>query len=143
MLSPEDAIVPKSRKKNSSAQKASKLTLQGGNVKKIQELQALPIQMPQKPSRKSLVNEVSAVLQQPDKSISDSLPDSFPSSGNDYRALRHKYLLLEEESFRLGRDLKAMDDEINSLEEEKLSLLDELVVLEGLIDPSEVPKASE
>ncbi|KAL8545604.1 hypothetical protein ACS0TY_005655 [Phlomoides rotata] len=61
-----------------------------------------------------------------------------PDSGIEYRALRRKYLLLEEESFGLGRELKEVEDDIKNLEDEKLSLLDELVVLEGLIDPSDL-----
>ncbi|KAL3525130.1 hypothetical protein ACH5RR_013502 [Cinchona calisaya] len=143
MLSPDETLVPKSRKKKPSKQKDSMLPLQGENVKKIKDLRDLPFQTAQKTSKRGLVNKVSAVLPQPDKSTSDSLTDSSPSSGNDYRALRRKYLLLEEESFGLGRDLKAVEDEIKTLEDDKLSLLDELVVLEGLIDPSEFPKASE
>ncbi|XP_027178890.1 uncharacterized protein LOC113777872 [Coffea eugenioides] len=138
-LSSDETLVPKSRKKKSSMQKASMLPLQRENVKKIQDLRALPFQTVQKPSKRGLVNAVSAVSQPPDKSTSDSSP----SSGNDYRALRRKYLLLEEDSFGLGRDLKVVEDDIKALEEEKLSLLDELVVLEGLIDPLEVSKASE
>ncbi|KAI3794428.1 hypothetical protein L1987_37060 [Smallanthus sonchifolius] len=60
------------------------------------------------------------------------------SSSNEYHYLRHKYLLLEEESFNLGRETKGIQDAVTSLEEEKLTLLDELVVLEGLIDLSEM-----
>ncbi|KAL7095614.1 hypothetical protein ABFS82_10G031800 [Erythranthe guttata] len=65
------------------------------------------------------------------------MPDS-STSGNEYRALRLKYLLLEEESCGLGKELEAVEDDIKTLEEEKLSLLDELVVLEGLIAPSDL-----
>ncbi|KAG8376897.1 hypothetical protein BUALT_Bualt09G0111900 [Buddleja alternifolia] len=83
-----------------------------------------------------MVNEVSPLFQ-PEGLITDSLADS-STSGNEYRALRRKYLLLEEESFGLGSELKAVEDDIKTLEEEKLSLLDELVVLEGLIDPSDI-----
>ncbi|CAI9110393.1 OLC1v1010404C1 [Oldenlandia corymbosa var. corymbosa] len=142
MLSQEKALGPKSRKKKPSMQKSSMLAGKGENVNKIQESRALPIQKAPKSSKRGQVNGVAAILQQPDKSTSDSLADSSPSSGNDYRALRRKYLLLEEDSFTLGRDLNAVEDEIKALEEEKLSLLDELVVLEGLVDPSEVTKAT-
>jgi len=38
----------------------------------------------------------------------------------------------------LGRETKDIQDAVNSLEEEKLSLLDEVVVLEGLVDPLEL-----
>ncbi|KAL5756457.1 hypothetical protein ACOSQ2_021203 [Xanthoceras sorbifolium] len=70
------------------------------------------------------------------RSNSDSLKDS-SASGNDYRALRRKYLLLEEESFVLGKELREAEDE-------KVALLDQLVVLGGLIDPSDVqPKGSQ
>lgn len=86
-------------------------------------------------------NEPSVALQQPERSNSDSLPDSSSASGNEYRVLRRKYLLLEEESFSLGTELKEVEDEVKALEEEKLGLLDELLVLEGLIDRSELQLA--
>ncbi|KAI5683884.1 hypothetical protein M9H77_05112 [Catharanthus roseus] len=132
MLSPEQSLVPKSRKK-----KASK---KGESVKKVQELGALPFQVMQKPSKRGLVNIPPTVFQPQDKSTSESLPDSSPSPSCEtgYRALRRKYLLLEEESFGLGKELQDVEDEINTLEGEKLALLDELVVLEGLVDPSEM-----
>ncbi|KVI08708.1 hypothetical protein Ccrd_012924, partial [Cynara cardunculus var. scolymus] len=88
------------------------------------------------PSKRSSKKEAPQTFQQQEKSNSDSLPDS--STGDEYRSLRRKYLLLEEESFNLGRETKDIQDAVNSLEEEKLSLLDELVVLEGLVDPSEL-----
>lgn len=56
----------------------------------------------------------------------------------EYRALRRKYLLLEDESGSLGNELREVEDEIKTLEDEKLQLLDQLVVLEGLVDPSEL-----
>ncbi|CAN8254738.1 unnamed protein product [Cochlearia groenlandica] len=62
--------------------------------------------------------------------------DSDSSSGNEYRALiRRKYLLLEEDSFSLERELKEAEDVFKALEDEKLELLDKLVVMEGLVDP--------
>jgi hypothetical protein len=47
-------------------------------------------------------------------------------------------LLLEEESFALGGELREIEDEVKTLEEEKFALLDQLVVLEGFLDPSEM-----
>ncbi|XP_052196830.1 uncharacterized protein LOC127804125 [Diospyros lotus] len=137
MLLPEETSVPKSRKKKPSTQKSS-MFQQGNNVKGFQEmLPPLPAQTGKKTSKRGLKNEVSPLFQRPETSPSDSLPDS-SSSGNEYRALRRKYLLLEEESFGLGRELREVEDEVKTLEQEKLALLDELVVLEGLIDPSEL-----
>lgn len=49
-----------------------------------------------------------------------------------YRALKRKYATLEEESFKLVEELEQADSEVKKLEEEKSSLLDELLVLEGL-----------
>jgi predicted nucleic acid-binding Zn-ribbon protein len=91
----------------------------------------------QKSSKRNLKNEISPSSQQPERSNSDSLPDS-STSGSEYRVLRRKYLLLEEESFALGGELREIEDEVKTLEEEKLALLDQLVVLEGLLDPSEL-----
>ena len=34
--------------------------------------------------------------------------------------------------------MREIEDEVKTLEEEKLALLDQLVVLEGLLDPSEL-----
>ncbi|XP_019059660.1 PREDICTED: uncharacterized protein LOC109117268 [Tarenaya hassleriana] len=67
---------------------------------------------------------------QPEIPNSDSLP------GDEYRALRRRYLLLEEESSVLENELKAVEVEVKALEDDKLHLLDQLVVLEGLVDPS-------
>ncbi|KAL4326379.1 hypothetical protein GQ457_11G005060 [Hibiscus cannabinus] len=98
---------------------------------------SLPLRTGKKTSKRNMKNEMSPIFQQPERSNSDSLPDS-STSGNEYRALRRKYLLLEEESFTLGKELKEVEDEVKALEDEKLALLDQLVVLEGLIDPSEM-----
>ncbi|PKU62656.1 hypothetical protein MA16_Dca016604 [Dendrobium catenatum] len=76
-------------------------------------------------------------LQHTEGSASESLPDS-SSLGGDYRGLRHKYLVLEEESLSLDRALSMVEADINALENDKLGLLDQLVVLEGLIYPSEL-----
>lgn len=131
MLPADEAPVPKPRKKKPPTQKASKIQTQGNGVKRVQEL----IKPGQKASKRGLTKEI-PLFPQPEKSTSDSLPDS-SSSGNEYRALRRKYLLLEEESFGLGRELSEVETDITTLENEKLALLDQLVVLEGLVDPSE------
>ncbi|GAB2260133.1 hypothetical protein Droror1_Dr00010988 [Drosera rotundifolia] len=67
--------------------------------------------------------------------------DTFQTSscGSDYEALKHKYFELEEESFNIGEELHEIDDEIKALECKKLALLDQLLVLEGLVDPKESP----
>ncbi|KAK9109559.1 hypothetical protein Sjap_017619 [Stephania japonica] len=90
-----------------------------------------------KKKKRNLKQEVSPSFQQPERSTSDSLPDS-ATYGNDYRVLRRKYLLLEEENCAVGRVLEGIEDNVKVLENEKLALLDELVVLEGLVDPSEL-----
>ncbi|KAI6671645.1 hypothetical protein NL676_006530 [Syzygium grande] len=90
-----------------------------------------------KSSKRNLKTDASTLLHQQERSNSDSLPDS-STSGDEYRALRRRYLLLEEESFSLGNELREVEKEVKVLEEEKFALLDKLVVLEGLIDPSEL-----
>ncbi|CAL0316900.1 unnamed protein product [Lupinus luteus] len=67
-----------------------------------------------------------------------SLQLSTHHCGNEYRTLRRKYLLLEDESSTLGKELSDVEDEVKTLEDEKIALLDQLVVMEGLIDPSEM-----
>jgi hypothetical protein len=64
-------------------------------------------------------------------------PDSLRDSGtiDEYRAL---WLMLEEENFALNKELSMEDEEIKALEEEKSALLDELAVLQGRVDPSEM-----
>ncbi|KAK9230769.1 hypothetical protein WN943_020999 [Citrus x changshan-huyou] len=129
---------PKQRKKKMSSQRGASLQLQGNEIKEIQNvLGTFPLGMGQKVSKRNLKNEVSALFQQPERSNSDSLQDS-TTSDNEYRALRRKYLLLEEESFALGKELREVEDEVKTLEDEKLTLLDQLVVLEGLVDPSDM-----
>ncbi|CAK9147677.1 unnamed protein product [Ilex paraguariensis] len=137
MQLPDEASVPKPRKKKPSTQTASKFQTQGDKVKRVQEIQQPPtIQKRQKKATKrGLMNQVPQ-FQQPEKSTSDSLPDS-STTGNEYRALRRRYLLLEEESCVVGGEMTEVEAEIRTLEGEKLSLLDKLVVLEGLVDPSE------
>ncbi|KAH7519786.1 uncharacterized protein LOC107424259 [Ziziphus jujuba] len=127
---------PKPRKKKTPTQKAPVYQVKKNDVKGVQG--SLPLKTgQQKASKRISRTEVSPIFHQPERSNSDSLPDS-STSGNEYRALRRKYLLLEEESFTLGRELKEVEDEVKTLEDEKLALLDHLVVLEGLIDPSEL-----
>lgn len=70
-----------------------------------------------------------------DGCASDYNPDC-SSYSRAYRGLRHQYLLLEEESVSLDRELSVVEFEIADLEKEKFELLDQLVVLEGLVDPS-------
>ncbi|ESQ45362.1 hypothetical protein EUTSA_v10010838mg [Eutrema salsugineum] len=91
--------------------------------------QQLPPRIGKKASTRSKQDKLYAVSHQPEMCNSDS------SSGNEYRALRRKYLLLEEDSFELERELKEAEDDIKALEDEKLELLDKLVVMEGLVDP--------
>ncbi|CAL4889452.1 unnamed protein product [Urochloa decumbens] len=91
--------------------------------------------MAQKPSKRSLKTEHPATPPS-DRGTPDSLPDSGPT--DEYRALRRKYMMLEEENFALDNELRVEDEEIKALEEEKLALLDELVVLEGLVEPSQL-----
>ncbi|KAI4314688.1 hypothetical protein L6164_027574 [Bauhinia variegata] len=127
----------KPRKKKNSTQRASLFQLEGNNVK--EEVQGPPsLKSGQKGSKRNLMTEVSpAPFQKPEGSNSDSFPDS-SATGNEYRALRRKYLLLEDESFAFGKELREVEDEVKTLEDEKLALLDQLVVLEGLVDPSEI-----
>ncbi|KAK1408396.1 hypothetical protein QVD17_40130 [Tagetes erecta] len=67
-----------------------------------------------RPSKRNSKNDPPQIFQQQEKSTSDS------STSNEYRSLRRKYLLLEEESFKLGRETKEIQDPLKSLEEEKL-----------------------
>ncbi|MBA0604589.1 hypothetical protein Godav_017240 [Gossypium davidsonii] len=134
----EEDLNPKIRKKKSSANKAPLFPLERNDIKGVQQVQgSVPLRTGKKTSKRNSKNEISPIFQQPERSNSDSLPDS-STSGNEYRALRRKYLLLEEESFTLGKELKDVEDEVKALEDEKLALLDQLVVLEGLMDPSEM-----
>ncbi|EOY04018.1 Uncharacterized protein TCM_019278 isoform 1 [Theobroma cacao] len=134
----EEDMNPKLWKKKSSTNKAPSFPLERSDIKGAQQvLGSLPLRTGQKTSKRNLKKEISPIFQQPERSNSDSIPDS-STSGNEYRALRRKYLLLEEESFALGKELKDVVDEVKVLEDEKFALLDQLVVLEGLVDPSEM-----
>ncbi|KAJ3707879.1 hypothetical protein LUZ61_011584 [Rhynchospora tenuis] len=84
------------------------------------------------PTKRGFKNVGSSNLPNPDSLLTG------PGSAEDYRVLRRKYLMLEEESFSLDKDLAEADAEARALEEEKSALLDQLVVLEGLVGPSEV-----
>ncbi|KAF8011246.1 hypothetical protein BT93_J1754 [Corymbia citriodora subsp. variegata] len=138
MLFTEEVSDVKPRKKKAPSRKATLLPLHGNGVHGVQQLKGTPsAKNGQKNSKRNLKNDVSTLLHQQERSNSDSLPDS-SASGDEYRALRRRYLLLEEESFTLGNELREVEKEVKVLEEEKFALLDKLVVLEGLIDPSEL-----
>ncbi|KAL7136455.1 hypothetical protein ABFS83_10G032000 [Erythranthe nasuta] len=128
-LSVNHGAVSKSRKK--------KPVPQHPEISQSHEIRTFSGQKGKKGTKRGLINEAPPLFQTERHSIQDSMPDS-STSGNEYRALRLKYLLLEEESCGLGKELEAVEDDIKTLEEEKLSLLDELVVLEGLIAPSDL-----
>ncbi|KAK9715897.1 hypothetical protein RND81_06G197200 [Saponaria officinalis] len=95
----------------------------------------LPVKTLQKIPKKGIKNDTTLYYrpqQRPRQSIEQ---DS--TAANEYRALRRKYLELEQESCNLGNELRVAEHEITTLEDEKLQLLDELLVLEGLVDPLE------
>ncbi|KMT11310.1 hypothetical protein BVRB_5g109910 isoform B [Beta vulgaris subsp. vulgaris] len=98
---------------------------------------AFPVRRAQKVSRKGMKNDVS-LLYRPQERLKSSGQLESSTTVNEYTALRRKFLLLEEESCNLGIELREAEDDTKSLEDEKLELLDQLVVLEGLVDPSEV-----
>jgi len=97
---------------------------------------ALPLKSLHKASKKGPKSDLAQLYRQQDRSMSSAQMES--AVAMEYRALRRKYLLLEEESGNLGSELRDVEDEIKALEDEKLQLLDQLVVLEGLVDPSEL-----
>ncbi|KAK2427250.1 hypothetical protein QL285_025841 [Trifolium repens] len=134
--STDEVLSIKPKKKKNTTQKASLLQLQGNIV--IGEGQApLPLKSGHKGSKRHLMTEVSQHFQRPEGSNSDSLPDS-SAGGSEYRQLRRKYLQLEDDGFALGKELKEAEDQVKTLEEEKIALLDQLVVMEGLVSPSEI-----
>ncbi|KAK9135585.1 hypothetical protein Syun_014915 [Stephania yunnanensis] len=133
----DEVTVPKPRSKKKATQAAPVFQLQGENIKGLQDSVPSSFKKTQKTKKRNLKQEVSPSFQHPERSTSDSLPES-STNGNDYRVLRRKYLLLEEESCTVGRALEGIEDDVKVLENEKLALLDELVVLEGLVDPSEL-----
>lgn len=125
----EKDLNPRAWKKKITNSKVSMQQVEGDEILGRHQMKNYP--QPKTGQKGSKRNSASPLLQHAD---SDSLPDS--ASDNNYRALRRKYLLLEEESFTLGKELKEVEDEVSTLEDEKLGLLDQLVVLEGLVDPS-------
>ena len=129
----EDFSAPKSQKR-----KAEYRSLPSGQIKT--EIELVRREVPYssanipKPPKRSFKNEPRPPTPQSDRGTSDSLPDSGPA--DEYRALRKKYLLLEEENYTLDEQLGMAEDEAQTLEDEKFALLDQLVVLEGLVEPS-------
>ncbi|CDY29020.1 BnaC07g32260D [Brassica napus] len=87
------------------------------NPKQQQPLTPLPPRIGKKASSGTKPDRVYAVSHQ---------TEMFSSDSSEYRALRRSYLLLEEDSFALERELKEVEDE-------KVELLDKLVVMEGLV----------
>lgn len=130
----EDVSKSKMQKRKSSAQTPPVGQLQAYNEAWQEDAPKVP-----KSSQKSQKAEIPLKRFEPSRSPQDSgLPESSPLTvkpGNDYRALRRKYLLLEEEGFALREELEQVDADVKKLEEEKFALLDELVVLEGLVEP--------
>ncbi|KNA10335.1 hypothetical protein SOVF_145290 [Spinacia oleracea] len=96
-----------------------------------------PLRNVQKASRKVMKNDASMLYRPQERSKSSAQIES-STAADEYMALKRKYLMLEVESCDLGKELRESEDEIKNLEDEKLELLDQLVVLEGLVDPSEV-----
>uniref|UniRef100_A0ACD5YPC8 Uncharacterized protein n=1 Tax=Avena sativa TaxID=4498 RepID=A0ACD5YPC8_AVESA len=129
----EDFSAPKSQKR-----KAEYRSLPAGQIKTETELlrrREVPhssANIP-KPPKRSIKNEPHPHTPQSDRGTPDSLTDSGPA--DEYRALRKKYLLLEEENYTLDEQLGLAEEEAKTLEDEKFALLDQLVVLEGLVDP--------
>ncbi|KAH7674002.1 hypothetical protein IHE45_08G043000 [Dioscorea alata] len=113
--------------------KALSLVASASQMKEIPK----PSHKTRKGSKTNLKNAVTPPFPHSDRSTPDSFPDSSGFS-DEYRTLRRKYLLLEEESFSVGKELGGVEAEVKTLEDEKSALLDQLVVLEGLIDPSEL-----
>ncbi|KAF6174236.1 hypothetical protein GIB67_033768 [Kingdonia uniflora] len=107
---------------------SSAILLQGENLRGVQE-----VKTPQRSLKRYIKNEASPMVTHPDRSTSDS-----SSSGNEYRSLRQKFLLLEEEKYAVEGELREVEHINKTMEDEKHALLDQLVVLEGLMDPSEI-----
>lgn len=84
----------------------------------------------------STFDETRSILPLPPTSSARPVVEMMGVSEEDsrslYRALKRKYLVLEEESFALAEELEKTEDEVKQLEQEKMALLDELLVLEGL-----------
>ncbi|OIW10776.1 hypothetical protein TanjilG_27722 [Lupinus angustifolius] len=132
----KEVVNNKPKKKKNSTQQASLYQLRGSNVKEDLRV-SMSLKSVQKGSKRHLMTNVSPPFQKQEGSNSDSLPDS-SAAGNEYRTLRRKYMMLEDESFALGRELRDVEDDVKTLEDEKVALLDQLVVMEGLVDPSKI-----
>ncbi|KAG0467266.1 hypothetical protein HPP92_018846 [Vanilla planifolia] len=130
----EEVPHPKPGKKKSSSQSTS--TSKKGEVEKG-KCGSAGSAMAKKTTKRTIKADAYKPFQTTDGSASESLPDS-SSYGGDYRELRHKYLVLEEASLSLDEQMDIIESEVKALEDEKHALLDQLVVLEGLIDPSEL-----
>ncbi|XP_021715207.1 uncharacterized protein LOC110683168 [Chenopodium quinoa] len=96
-----------------------------------------PIRSAHKTTRKGMKNDPS-LLYLPQERSKPSAHLESSTVGKEYIDLQRKFFSLGKESSQLGLELSEAEDEIKSLEDEKLELLDQLVVLEGLVDPSEV-----
>lgn len=136
MQSSEELSVSKSRKKQYVAPRKQSSQSCITNKKLLPDVPPVMLSKAQRPSKRSSHNLAPASFLKQERFTSDSLPES--SSSNDgYRMLRRKYLMLEEESFLISRETMEIEAQVKRLEDEKVALLDELVVLEGLVDPSE------
>lgn len=124
----------KPRKKKPLNQVASTIQKKG-EINRARESFSPPVKA-KKGLKKKSGADASNAFRQTDASAADPIAESLVSGG-DYRTLRHKYLLLEEESFSLDGELSKVMGDVQSLEDEKSLLLDQLVVLEGLVDPRE------
>ncbi|XP_042379257.1 uncharacterized protein LOC121971853 [Zingiber officinale] len=132
----EPSNLKPAKKKKSMKQNGSAAVEVKGDSKEASNLS----RRPQKGNKRGLQSDVSHLSGQADRLTSVSFLD--PSGlSYVYRQLKHRYLFLEEESFSLDKELDEVDAEVKSLEDEKLALLDQLVVLEGLVDPSEIKRA--
>ncbi|CAM0946381.1 unnamed protein product [Alopecurus aequalis] len=131
----EDFSAPKSQKRKVEYQ-----SLPPGQIKTETELlrREVPHSLANipKPPKRSFKSEPRPPTPQSDRGTQDSLPDSGPA--DEYRALRKKYLLLEEENYTLDEQLGMAEEEAKTLEDEKFALLDQLVVLEGLMEPAQL-----
>ncbi|KAI5438468.1 hypothetical protein KIW84_024272 [Lathyrus oleraceus] len=132
----ENTLSIKPKKKKNPTQKASLLQVQG-NIVIGEGKTPLPLKSRHKGSKRPIMTEVSPSFQKPEGSNSDLLPDS-SAGGSEYRQLRRKYLQLEDDGFAIGKELKEAEDQVKTLEEEKIALLDQLVVMEGLVNPTEI-----
>lgn len=135
MVSPDEVPHLKPRKKKPLNHVTTTIQKKGETYRGKETLH--PPMKTKKVSKKFPNTGASPPFQQMDALTPDSMPDPSVSTG-DYRALRHKYLLLEEESLSLDTELSKAVGEVKTLEDEKFALLDKLVVLEGLMDPSEL-----